>query len=135
MLSSLEKHRDLGVLALRIALAVIFFYHGQLKWGMWSPDAQMTGGMLVLFKALSIIEPLCAVALLIGIFTRPAALLLLITMVGAIYFKIMVFGVGFAGAQGTGWEFDLILGAACLSLLFGGAGKYSLDAKKSMPAV
>jgi putative oxidoreductase len=63
------------------------------------------------------------IALLLGLLTRPAALVTAFTMLMAISVD---YSNGFFVAN-KGYEFGLILAAACLSLAFQGAGIFSLD--------
>lgn len=122
-------HNNLGPLLLRLAVGGIFLFHGIAKWQMWgiAPSDQMSASMLTIMKILSIAEPLGGAALVLGFLTRYAAIGLSIIMLGAIYFKVYVWGMTFSMQNGLGWEFDLVLLAASLCLLFIGAGKYSLD--------
>lgn len=128
-LSNLTALNDWGLLALRVALAAIFIYHGSQKWAMWkmSPSEQMPAGMLNMMKFLSIVEPLGGVAVAVGFLTQLAALGLGIIMLGAINTKVRVMKVPFAAQDKTGWEMDLILLAACIALFFAGAGGMSFD--------
>jgi len=130
MLNGFSRYADLGKLLLRIVIAAIFLYHGSQKWGFWSaaPDG-MPSGMVTLFQVLSIVEPLAGLTLLLGLMTRLSALVLGIVMIGAIYMKAAVMGLGFAEAQGTGWEFDLMILAGCFMLLCEGGGKYAMGRK------
>lgn len=127
----LLKHRDLGLLFLRLGVGVTFLYHGVMKWSLWSAAAGDPSGanMLNLMKFLSIVEPLGGLALILGVLTQLASLGLAVVMLGAIYFKMAVWKFAFAEAAKTGWELDFILLAACLCLLLVGAGKYALDKK------
>lgn len=125
MLSPLRSLENFGLLALRVAVATSFLVHGMQKWGMWSaPPAEMSSGMVALFRLLAVVEPLGAVAVLLGFLTPLAAAGLGIIMLGAIYFKMFVFGAGFSG----GWELDLVLLSICVALVTAGAGAWSLDA-------
>jgi putative oxidoreductase len=130
MMNGLKRYADIGHLLLRLVIAAIFLYHGTQKWALWSAQPEgMSSGLLTIMKILSIAEPLGAVALILGLWTRLASLGLAIIMIGAIYMKAVVWGMGFATPQGPGWEFDLIILAGCIALLFEGAGKYSVDQK------
>jgi putative oxidoreductase len=128
MFKKLYSYSDFGLLLLRVVVGVIFIVHGMAKWSMWgmTPSEQMPGGMLVLMKILSIIEPLAGIALILGLFTQISALVLAVIMIGAIAVKIFVMKVGFTELQTTGWEFDLILLAANINLILFGGGKYAL---------
>ncbi len=125
---TMHKYSDWGLLALRLALGAVFLYHGSQKWGLWSAAPEgMDSSTLMLMKFLSVVEPLGGLALVLGVLTQWAALGLAIIMVGAIYFKMNVMGVGFAEQQGTGWEFDLVILAGLIMLWLRGAGTYALD--------
>ncbi len=128
-LSNLIALNDWGLLALRIALASIFIYHGSQKWAMWkmSPSEQMPAGMLFMMKLLSIVEPLGGVAVAVGFLTQIAAIGLGIIMLGAIRLKINIMKVPFFTQDNTGWEFDFLNLAVCIGLLFLGPGSISLD--------
>lgn len=129
MMNGLQKYADVGHLILRVVIGAIFLYHGYQKFGLWGATPEgMAAGQVMLMKILSIAEPLGGLALILGVLTRLASLGLAIIMVGAIYMKAVSWGIGFAGAQGAGWEFDLVLLAGCLVLLFEGAGRYSVEA-------
>lgn len=119
---------DAGLFLLRLAVGAIFLIHGTQKWAVWGDaGAQMPEQMIMIMKILSIVEPLGGLALILGFLTRWAALGLSIVMLGAIWFKINVFKLGFAGVGATGWEFDLILLAASLTLLCTAGGAFALD--------
>ncbi len=129
-LHKLHPYKDWGLLVLRLTVGIIFLYHGVPKWSFWSGAPEgMPQGMLIVMKILSIAEPLGGAALILGVLTEWAAAGLSIIMIGAIFIKINMMGVGFAEAQTTGWEFDLILLAACINLIFFGSGCFGLDCK------
>jgi uncharacterized membrane protein YphA (DoxX/SURF4 family) len=70
-------------------------------------------------------ELLCGIAMLLGLFTRVAALGLVVIMVGAIY---MVTGAqGFSNPAGGGYEYNLAILAICVVLLIKGSGALSVD--------
>ena len=127
----LHRFVAIGLIALRVAVGVIFAVHGAHKWAMWKmqPSQQMPAQMLGLLKFLSIVEPLGAVAVLAGFLAQLAAAGLGIIMVGAIVLKSRVMKVPFTDskAQKVGWEYDLIILAAAVALFFFGAGRFSLD--------
>ncbi len=125
-LSSLRGYGDYALLFLRLVIGVIFLYHGLQKWGMSDPNT--------IFTILKFAEPLGGAALILGALTQLASLGLSIIMVGAIYMKATGFGSSapnfpgtFVGAQGAGWEFDLMILAGCVVLLIMGAGSMSVD--------
>lgn len=128
--ANLTAHHGWGVLLLRLSVGAVFLYHGVQKWAIWTgavDTAGMSANMVNLMKLLSIVEPLGGVALIFGFLTQLAALGLAVIMVGAIWFKMQVWQVAFMTNTNTGWEFDLVLLAANLAILFCGAGKLALD--------
>ena len=129
MFSKMNRYSDCGLLAMRIVIGVIFILHGHMKWPMWdmSPSEQMPATMLTLIKILCVAEPLGGLALITGLFPRYAAIGHSLVMLGAINLKINVWHTGFISQHTTGWEFDLLILAALVSLFLSGPGKYSLD--------
>lgn len=117
---------DLGLFILRFAVGLIFLIHGLQKRGMWKmqPSAEMPSKMINIMKLLSVVEPLGAIALIIGIMPQTAAAVLALVMAGAIYFKIIVWKKKMT--EPGGWEFDLILLAANLAILLTGGGNIKL---------
>ena len=116
-----------ALLALRLAVGVIFLVHGVQKQSMWKmqPSAQLPASMIKLLRFLSIVEPLGGLAMIAGFLTRPAAIGLAIIMVGAINLKARKMHRGFTGDGG--WELDFIVLGANVALLLAGAGAWSLD--------
>jgi uncharacterized membrane protein YphA (DoxX/SURF4 family) len=70
-------------------------------------------------------EILGGVALILGVLTRLAALGLMVIQLGAIYFVTRQLGL--TGEAGVGYEYNLVLIAACLALVILGAGAWSVD--------
>lgn len=120
--------QPLGLAILRLALALIFVYHGYPK--LVRTDADIRAffthhGFPAYFVDLAgILECAGALLLTLGLFTRPAALLLAVEM------AIVIWKVNFThGVMGVGdYQLELALGAACLALATFGAGPLSVDA-------
>ena len=134
-----SPYSDLGLFILRLAAGIIFLVHG---WPKLNPNSPMKGPagfggflkqmgvpMPIFFGwVVALLETLGAVLLILGLGTRVLAVLFAIDMLVAILVaKMRVMKVGFSAQQATGWEFDFILGAVALSLLFTGAGNIALD--------
>ncbi len=121
-----------ALLPLRIGVGVVFLVHGiqKLQWG----NAAVTqyfakvGIPLASFWApvVTWVELLCGAALVIGLLTRYAALLLTVEMVVAIL-KVHLKAGFFISSNDYGYEFALALLGATLTLLFAGGGKPSVD--------
>lgn len=126
---SLHAYTDWGLLVLRLALGASFLAHGKLKWAMWKmkPSEKMPAPMLGILRLLSICEPLGAVGVIAGFLTQLAALGLALVMLGALNLKIRTMKVPYLVMERGGWEFELLLLAMAVSLIFGGAGAFSLD--------
>ncbi|MDP3792576.1 MAG: DoxX family protein [bacterium] len=103
---------------LRLAVGVIFIYHAIPKLQNPKAMATGTGWRLGQVLGLGIIEFMSGLSLIGGITIKLSALLLSVVMVGAIYHKINKWKVPFSAPNSTGWEFDLILLAANLTLYF-----------------
>ncbi len=112
-LDALLQYPDYGLLFLRIAVAATFLAHGPKK---------LNGSMGGFMTFIGVCETLGALAVLLGVLTQWAALGLGIIMCGAIYKKNMEWHVPFAAKDKMGWEFDLMILAACIALLTLGAG-------------
>src|SRR5690242_13947282 len=127
LMKFLNSLQPLGLAILRVALGVIFIYHGYPK--LVRADAMMRQffiqhGFPGYFVGLAgILECVGGGLLLIGLFTRPAALLLAAEMLIAIWKVKMVHGV-FAVNE---YQFELALAAACVALAAMGAGSLSVD--------
>ena len=116
---------DYGLLALRIALGIIFLYHGYPKIKNPKMMAQTFGNTFPL--VLGLVEFAAGILILLGLYTQFAAIAFIIIMLGALYYKITKWKISFFAQNTTGWEFDLLILAASIALLSLGAGAYSID--------
>ncbi|HKT48355.1 MAG TPA: DoxX family protein [Candidatus Acidoferrales bacterium] len=123
----LESLRPLGLLALRVALGVIFIYHGYPK--LAHRGAGMQGffvqhGLPGYFVyAAGLLEVFGGGLLIAGLFARAAGLLLAIEMSVAIW-KVHS-GGGIMAVHN--YEFPLALAAGCFAIATVGAGAISID--------
>ena len=127
MFEQLTQYNDIGLLILRLTVAVIFIYHALPKLKNAKGMAQMMGMPAGMILMLGGIEFLSSVGLVLGIYTQLAAALLAIVMIGAIYFKTVKWHMPFAAMDKTGWEFDLILLAASIAILLNGGGSMGIQ--------
>jgi uncharacterized membrane protein YphA (DoxX/SURF4 family) len=118
-----KPNLDAGLLLLRIAVGIVFIAHG------WSKFMNLEGataffaslGLASLFVYLvAAVELVGGLAVLLGLFTDVAGILLTIVMAFAI--TLVKFSKGLLG----GYELDLVLLLAALGIAFMGAGKYAL---------
>ncbi|MFT6901811.1 MAG: putative oxidoreductase [Colwellia sp.] len=131
----ITTNAGLAALALRIPTAIIFIAHGAQKLfglfggyglegtGEWMASIGLEPGYQLALLAGSA-ELFGGMALLLGLLVRPAALMLSITMLVAIFSVHFVNGLFMSG---NGYEFALALLTISISLMFSGAGKLSLD--------
>lgn len=122
MFTQLLQYNDIGLFLLRCAIAVIFIYHGMPKISKPQMMAQGMGVSSMMVTVLGLVEVLSSIGLILGFYTQLSALLLALVMIGAIVMKSLKWGVPFSAMDKTGWEFDLILFVACVSILLGGGG-------------
>lgn len=127
-LSFLNGLQDVGLLLLRVSLGfTMLLLHGWDKFQNFEKKAvgfpQVFGMPSSLSLSLAIFaEVACSVLLIVGLFTRFAALNLAATM--AVAFFIVHKGA-FTGPQSGELAFVYLIGAA--ALIFTGGGKYSAD--------
>ena len=125
-----------GIAALRFIVGVVFLVHGSQKLFVFhfaGVTAFFTQGGIPLpavsAVVVTLVEFLGGLALVLGLGTRWAALLLAIDMLGAIVFV--------HGKNGfflpTGFEYALTLLVANLALVIAGAGRCALDNLLSKP--
>ncbi len=122
---------DLGKLVLRVALGVLILLHGfaKVKGGIDPIIGMVTQHGLPMFVAFGVYvgEVLAPILLVIGLYTRAAALLVAVNMVFAVALAHSGQLLSLA-KQGGGWALELqglyFFGAVAVALL--GAGRYSL---------
>jgi putative oxidoreductase len=124
----LEKLKPLGLLVLRLAVGASFIFHGYPKLSdpaRWLKAFPGMGFPSYFAYISGILEVFGGGLLVIGLFTRGAALLLAIEMgIVLARTKIPAVGIHTFGQ----YELPLLLGAATLALATTGAGMISLDA-------
>jgi len=108
-----------GSWALMLSLGIVFIVHGMAKWR--NPDmvAGVWGGSRTLGKLHGFIEIVAALAVATGVGAFWGAWIMVVVMLGAIYYKVFRWKVPFMAPSGTGWEFDLVILAGALALIFG----------------
>jgi len=113
-----------GLLPIRIIAGVTFIAHGVPKFFGVSEGYDFFQSVNLppeLFVPIALLEVIGGLAILLGILTRIASVLLIIEMLGAIL--TVKLSKGFIGW----YEFELLLIAICLSLVIMGPGKISIE--------
>lgn len=122
----LARFQNWALLLARLSIGASFIVHGYFKLPLWqsAPDG-MPAGLLNVMRLLSVCEPLGGIAMILGVFTLPAAVGLTLVMLGAITLKNTdLMHLPFAAPGG--WELDLaMLGQIWMIGTFG-PGKISI---------
>jgi putative oxidoreductase len=124
----------------RIVLGIIFFGHGAQKMLGWYGGSGLTMSMRMFTEHLHLPSTLAflviagelfsGIGLIVGLFSRIAALVIVLTMIGAIvtvHFRFGLFLNWFGTQEGHGIEYHLLAIALALVVAVEGAGAFSLD--------
>ena len=136
----LATRPDAAALVLRLVVGVVFFAHGAQKALGWFGGPGLAGTIhhfqegLGIPPALALLavaaEFLGSLALILGLFTRLAALGIAVVMVVAVRLLHLQHGFfmnWFGTRQGEGYEYHLLVLAACTALMIRGGGSASAD--------
>ncbi|WP_441878413.1 DoxX family protein [Paenibacillus sp. 2TAB26] len=126
----------LGLLVVRVVVGLLFVGHGAQKlfgwFGGYGPKG--TGGWMesigikpgvAMAVAAGIMELIGGLLFVAGLLTPLAAVLIVLTMLGAI---VKVHGPNGIWATANGYEYNLVLVAIAIGIALTGAGEYSIDA-------
>ena len=119
---------DAGILLLRIALGIVFIYHGWMKFSAMEPTIGFFAslGLAPIFAYITATAEVAGgLAFLAGIFARYAGVVLTVMMAAAIW--LVHISNGFNVANG-GYEFALVLMLGSAAIVTFGSGAYSLAA-------
>lgn len=127
--------RNAAMLILRLVVGATFIVHGYPKLfpSGTAGFARFLGNLEfplpgVFAWIVSFVEFFGGIAMILGFLVRYVGALMTVEMIVTSTKVKIAHGVGFIGAQGAGWELDLLLLAIALSVALIGAGAYSLDA-------
>jgi putative oxidoreductase len=136
----IATHTDWVVGIARIVLGIIFFGHGAQKMLGWYGGSGLASSMRMFTEHLHLPSTLAflviageffsGIGLIVGLFSRIAALVIVLTMVGAIatvHFRFGLFLNWFGTQEGHGVEYHLLAIALALVVVVKGAGAFSLD--------
>jgi putative oxidoreductase len=126
MFPQLTQFADLGLLALRLMVALVFITSGWnhvTKSDERSKSIGMSKGFTIV---LGVAEVAGALGVALGVLTQLAALGLILTMLGAIQKKIFVWHTGFWGEKTYGWHYDLMFVVMNLVILLSDGGRWVL---------
>lgn len=125
------KYSEIGLALVRIVVGIVFFVHGWQKLFMFGFEgtAGFLGSIgvpapLVMAVVVTLVELLGGLALIVGLFTRLAAIPIAVTMLVALF--TVHLANGFFVSNG-GYEFVLTLFVANVSLALAGGGAFAVD--------
>lgn len=148
----MAKYADMqpyGPAVLRLGVGAVFMAHGAQKlfgtWGGGGPDGTAAFFSQVglnpaypLALAVGVTELIGGLMLIAGAYTLVAAFALLVVMSVAVwkvhYMNGFFLNWGLTPGQGHGFEFNLVLVAALVSLMLTGAGAFSIDRRRARDA-
>lgn len=134
-LVSTASNADLAAFILRVAMGVLFLFHGGLKLFVFGPSG--TAGFFgslglpaILAYLVIAMEVLGGLALIAGIWSRWVSLALIPILLGSIFLVHGSAGFMFSN-QGGGWEFPAFWIVTLVVQALLGDGAYSLKAGRS----
>jgi len=135
-----STNADWVVATARIVLGFIFFAHGAQKMLGWYGGPGLASSMRTFTEHLHLPSTLAfvviageffsGIGLIVGLFSRVAALVIALTMVGAVitvHFRYGLFLNWFGDKEGHGYEYHLLAIALALVVIVKGAGAFSVD--------
>ncbi|ATL46557.1 DoxX family protein [Chitinophaga caeni] len=133
-MESIQKKQNVALLLLRIGIGTLFIVFGIMKLAGGSATWEAVGGSMQLVGisaapkfwgiVASLTELIGGISLLLGLYTRIGAILLLFTMIVAVLVKI-----NFDGTL-AGVASPLTMLIIMIFFAVGGSGRYSLDARR-----
>ncbi len=133
-------HAGVAATALRVTLGLVMFPHGAQNLLGWFGGYGFSGTMGFLTGPIGLPTPLAAlvivaeffgsIALVLGLFSRAAAVGIISVMIGAIVTTHLPNGffMNWTGQQaGEGFEYHLLVIGMAVAILIQGSGRYSLD--------
>ena len=122
----LSAYGDWALLALRLMVGVVFFWSGLSHAREPKKRGESIGMSPGATLFLGVAEMAGALGVASGILIQPAAIGLILMMLGAIQKKVFVWKTGFWGEKASGWHYDLMLVAMNLVLATMGGGRLVL---------
>jgi putative oxidoreductase len=126
MFPELAHFTDLGILLLRLMIALVFATSGYSHLKDPAARAKSIGMSKAFTIFLGAAELAGALGVAFGVLTQLAAFGLILIMLGAIQKKMFVWHTGFWGDKASGWHYDLMLILMNLVIAFTNGGNYVL---------
>jgi putative oxidoreductase len=126
MFPQLARFTDLGLLLMRLMVALIFLASGYRHLKDPAARAKDIGMSKAFTIFLGTAEVSGALGVAFGVLTQLAAFGLILLMLGAIQKKIFAWHTGFWGEKGSGWHYDLMIVIMNLVIITTNGGAYVL---------
>ena len=126
MFPQLARFTDLGLLLMRLMVALVFVNSGYSHLKDPATRAKSIGMSKLFTIFLGAAEVAGGLGVAFGVLTQVAAFGLILVMLGAIQKKIFVWHTGFWGEKASGWHYDLMLVIMNLVIAFTNGGAYVL---------
>jgi putative oxidoreductase len=126
MFPQLARFTDLGLLLLRLMVALVFVTSGYSHLKAPAARSKAIGVSKSFTIFLGMTEVAGALGVAFGVLTQLAAFGLILIMFGAIEKKIFAWHTGFWGEKASGWHYDLIFVLINLVIAFTNGGAYVL---------
>jgi len=121
---TLIRLSDLGLLLLRLMVSLVFFTSGLNHLKDPAGRSKSIGMSKGFTMFLGIAEVLGSLGVAFGVLVQPAAIGLILIMLGAIQKKLFVWHIEFWASNG--WNYELMLVVMCLVIVFTDGGRYVL---------
>jgi putative oxidoreductase len=126
MFPQLGQFTDLSLLLMRLMVAAVFVTSGLGHVRHPKERAKSIDMTPAFTMSLGVAEIMGSLGVAFGALTQPAAIGLVLLMLGAIYKKVFVWHVGFWGGNASGWHYDLMLILMNIVIACTDGGKYVL---------
>ena len=126
MFPQLARFTDLGLLFMRLMVALVFVTSGYSHLKDPATRAKSIGMSKPFTVFLGTAEVAGGLGVALGVLTQLAAFGLILLMLGAIQKKIFAWHTGFWGEKASGWHYDLIFVVMSLVIAFTNGGNYVL---------
>jgi putative oxidoreductase len=117
MFDQLSEYSETGFWILQAVVGLVFIVHGLSKVKSPAGIASAYGAPAFVGLLHGLVEVAGGLMLIFKFHPQTASLVLGLIMLGAIYFKVFKWKTKFMVMNTTGWEFDLVLLAACIAIL------------------